>query len=1460
MAATSASSSKSVTQFLRSLDLSGVDFGAASQHVASCAEVSGGSPLRRSKKKKLLEAASQVFPSTMPLERMSRLETLKLRDADLSDGELPSQLAHLSRLEYLSLAKNKLTHLTAITDWPAVFPRLRVLNCRRNALSAVDSIPSDIFECPNLQVIDFSCNNLTRVPRGIENASGLLVLNLSENNLTAIPEELFVQCTNLMLLDLSDNHLQTLPAQLRRCSSLQQLILSRNPLQHYPLRAVAAIKHLQVLHLSNTQRRLDNIPSELDRLEKLVDLDLSENQLNRIPEPVFQLRSLRKLDVSRNSITDLSMLTDNWPNLEYLNLSFNQLLCLPSGLTRLTKLRKLYINNNQLKFDGIPSGIGKLNDLEVFDAAHNLLENIPEGLCRCGRLKRLLLSSNRLVTLPDAIHFLIENLEKFDVEDNPNLRFPERPAALQKGAGSAFYNIDFSLETQLQLLRGGPSSDAASEAKNAKDTAARIRRLRRRRFDGNVNDKDSSAVLAGMRHVANEKEAIMRRRHEDVAEEDKQISAKRWKDALAKPNLDYSEIFDQNAGLRPGVEVWVIDEFCPRRYDMEEFQGSLLDGDCYIILETRTLEADDSFGAQGGLDWRIFYWIGKNASLDKRACSAVHAVYLRNFLGAEGQTAREEQGDESPDFLALFGGSLTVLEGAQGYTGFFHVEAKEVIVKLYRLFGQEKDMHVVSMPLTPLSLDPKYVYLVDGDSKIYVWMGSQARVIIQTRGRLLAEKIAQKERLNEAEILVESEGKESNEFLAVLLGLWKPPPLLNPNIDESDLQAPKAAGAADPDAAKRALEEERQAHKQKILTNHPKPPTVETKPAPPRDFIPLDWKVPRPILYDVKLGRGYLELLQTELPTGQLTRALLQSQNVYLVDCGGELYVWMGKKSAKFLRYAGFKLAQELMDMMPRGFYGGAESSLIAELVSDASTTPKRPTPQLCPEGAESQIFRTHFIDWEPAMAVDFTRTARSIAERGADLNVIFERDKMKTDLRALLAPRDSALGWDEAIQLMQELNHELLEPMEPTVDFSHGSPTPSLQQFILDRDWVPVEPQWFGHFFNKDSYIVIARYWDEEEPSEEGGEAASGVETENQPSRQREASAEVEPNPAKSAPDLPSGASSDADGASDCDPSAGGGELDSPSRTVVYFWQGREASDLAWLRFNFSLRKDMEARLSRNPHPDGQPLKVEFKRVHQQQEDLYFLAHFMRRMVIHSGHYRDRDTPERQNSVQLYHLRMNGNPIATRCIEVKPTPTNLNSCFSYICRIPASKLENSAGAPSAGRDQVYIWVGDHAHEGDEPLLEAICRQIYTPAKTEVVSISEGGENDAFWNALGGKRSYDKNADYMNYARLFRLSNDAGYFSASEKCADFCQDDLINDDVMMLDTGDQIYLWLGKRTSDVEVKLSLQAAKLYKENMIRLQPSRPRQLKLTAKNAEPFMFRRCFHGWGPFYEPKDWSG
>lgn len=37
-----------------------------------------------------------------------------------------------------------------------------------------------------------------------------------------------------------------------------------------------------------------------------------------------------------------------------------------------------------------------------------------------------------------------------------------------------------------------------------------------------------------------------------------------------------------------------------------------------------------------------------------------------------------------------------------------------------------------------------------------------------------------------------------------------------------------------------------------------------------------------------------------------------------------------------------------------------------------------------------------------------------------------------------------------------------------------------------------------------------------------------------------------------------------------------------------------------------------------------------------------------------------------------------------------------------------------------------------------------------------------------------------------------RCSNEKGYFSISEKCSDFCQDDLADDDIMLLDNGKEV--------------------------------------------------------------------
>lgn len=69
---------------------------------------------------------------------------------------------------------------------------------------------------------------------------------------------------------------------------------------------------------------------------------------------------------------------------------------------------------------------------------------------RCGSLKKLNLSCNKLITLPDAIH-LLSDLESLQLHGNPDLVMPPKPVERARGAGLQYYNIDFSLQAQLQL-------------------------------------------------------------------------------------------------------------------------------------------------------------------------------------------------------------------------------------------------------------------------------------------------------------------------------------------------------------------------------------------------------------------------------------------------------------------------------------------------------------------------------------------------------------------------------------------------------------------------------------------------------------------------------------------------------------------------------------------------------------------------------------------------------------------------------------------------------------------------------------------------------------------------------------------------------------------------------------------------------------------------------------------------
>ncbi|XP_059178446.1 protein flightless-1 homolog [Physella acuta] len=1222
---------------------------------------------------------SNVFPDHV--QDMTGLRWLRLSHTKLK--EIPAEIGFLNKLEDLVMVHNEIESLG--NDLP-LLPALHSINFRFNQLTDA-GVPNKIFTGNDLSIVDLSHNKLTQVPPELENAKSVLVLNLSHNQIELIPNQLFINLTDLVFVDLSNNNLETLPPQMRRLTSLQTLILDNNPLIHAQLRQLPVLTALQTLKMKNTQRTLNNFPTGLDTLTNLQDVDLSYNTLTRVPEALYKLESLKRLNLSNNEIGELSLMIDIWTKMETLNLSRNKLKALPSSLHKLQNLKKLYVNQNQLDFEGIPANIGKLHNLEVFSAAKNNLEMIPEGLGRCGKLKKLVLNGNRLITLPDILH-LLPGLETLDVRENPDLVMPPKPQEAKSAL--QYYNIDFSLNTQLRLAGAQPVPSSGQTPSPKSDPVARKLRLRRRR-DGQESEK----VLKGMRDVAKDKAEGKGNSKDDEIREP--LKPKKWDENLHRPQLDYSEIFDEDVGQIPGLSCWEIENFLPNLVD-EGLIGKFYQADCYIILKTFIDESNS-------LNWKIWYWIGSDATLDKKACSAIHAVNLRNLLGADCRTIRQDQDDEDEEFLALFECGLSVIEGGRTSSGFYTVEDAEPEVRLYRATGTQS-VHMERCPLTTKVLDSRHVFLLDAGPKVFIWNGAKSNLVTRTKSRLIAEKINKNERKGKSEIIQFPQGKETSDF-------W------------------------------RTIEGE--------------PETFEIKTSPLSDIPVAD-----PRLYRVGLGKGYLELPQVHIPKNRLVNTLLDTKCVYILDCITDVFVWIGKKSTRLVRAAALKLAQELHDMIDR---------------------PEYVTIYRCLEGTEPQIFKTKFVGWDDVLPVDYTRSVESIARRGADIKVIMEKDKLQTDLSALFMPRQPAMTEEEAEILSSDWNEDL----------------DGMESFVLEgKKFVRLPDEELGVFHTEDCYVFLCRYWVPVELPE--GEEEMDEE------------------------DLP----------------------EDEFKCIVYFWQGRNASNMGWLTFTFSLQKKFQTLFGD---------KLEVVRQFQQQENLKFLSHFKRKFIIKLGKRpaaRPAGSEKIKPATEFFQLRANGSPIATRCIQLeKPDATWLCPRFCFILMVPFDSDEL--------KGIVYVWVGKKADHKEAKIAEEIAYSMYKEDFT-IQMINEGEEpENFFWIGIGGRKSYEQDYSYMHYARLFRCSNEKGYFTVSEKCADFCQDDLADDDVMILDNGEQVYLWVGKKTSDVEIKLAFKSAQVYIQHLRNKQPDKPRKLLLAMKYKENKKFVMCFHGWGKHKEVKDFK-
>ncbi|XP_059781496.1 gelsolin isoform X1 [Balaenoptera ricei] len=279
----------------------------------------------------------------------------------------------------------------------------------------------------------------------------------------------------------------------------------------------------------------------------------------------------------------------------------------------------------------------------------------------------------------------------------------------------------------------------------------------------------------------------------------------------------------------------------------------------------------------------------------------------------------------------------------------------------------------------------------------------------------------------------------------------------------------------------------------------------------------------------------------------------------------------------------------------------------------------------------------------------------------------------------------------------------------------------------------------------------------------------------------------------------------------------------------IIYNWQGAQSTQDE-VATSAILTAQLDEELG------GTPVQ---SRVVQGKEPAHLMSLFGGKpMIIYRGGTSREGGQTAPASTRLFQVRASSSG-ATRAVEVIPKAGVLNSNDAFVLKTPSA---------------AYLWVGTGASEAEKTGAQELLQVL----RAQPVQVAEGSEPDSFWEALGGKAAYrtsprlkDKKLD-AHPPRLFACSNKIGRFVIEEVPGELMQEDLATDDVMLLDTWDQVFVWVGKDSQEEEKTEALTSAKRY----IETDPAnRDRRTPITMvkQGFEPPSFVGWFLGWDDNY-------
>ncbi|KAG6769188.1 hypothetical protein POTOM_024805 [Populus tomentosa] len=678
-----------------------------------------------------------------------------------------------------------------------------------------------------------------------------------------------------------------------------------------------------------------------------------------------------------------------------------------------------------------------------------------------------------------------------------------------------------------------------------------------------------------------------------------------------------------------------------------------------------------TLGKGGAYLYDIHFWIGKDTSQDEAGTAAIKTIELDVVLGGRAVQHRELQGHESDKFLAYFKPCIIPLEGGVA-TGFKKVEEEAFETRLYVCRGK-RVVRMKQVPFARSSLNHDDVFILDTENKVYQFNGANSNIQERAKALEVIQFLKEKYHDGTCDVAIVDDGKldtesDSGEFW-VLFGGFAP---IGKKVASEDDIIP------------------------------------ETTPAK---------------LYSIADG-------EVKMVDGELSKGLLENNKCYLLDCGSEVFLWVGRVTQVEERKAASQVAEEFVVSQNR-----PKATRITRLI----------------QGYETHSFKSNFDSWPAGSAAPGSEEGRG-------------------KVAALLKQQGVGLkGMTKSAPVNEEVPPLLEGGGKMEVWCINGSAK------------TPLPKEDIGKFYSGDCYIILYTYH-------------SG---------------------------------------------------DRKEDYLLCCWFGNDSIEFNIEFCGCPIQEDqkMAARLANTMSNSlkGRPVQG---RIFQGKEPPQFVALFQPLVILKGGQssgYKNSlaekgsDETYTADSVALF--RISGTSIHNnKAVQVEPVATSLNPAECFLLQSGSS---------------IFTWHGNQSTFEQQQLAAKIAE--FLKPGVALKHAKEGTESSSFWFALGGKQSYTSkkvSPETVRDPHLFAFSLNKGKFQV-EEIYNFSQDDLLTEDILILDTHAEVFVWVGQSVDAKEKQIVFDIGQKYIEMAVSLDGLSPYVplYKVTEGN-EPSFFTTYFL-WDP---------